>query len=77
MKGVSNEVYSLMAKCIANEASVNEQFVMNSLLKENEELIVIFNELRQYYQLKEKPEIKDPASAFEKLNTRIQKMTNL
>jgi hypothetical protein len=77
MKEVSNEVYSLMAKCIANEASVNELFVMDSLLKENEELIVLFNELKQYYRVKEKSEIKDPASAFEKLNSRIQKMTNL
>jgi hypothetical protein len=77
MKGVSNEMYSLMAKCIANEASVNELVVMDSLLKENEELIVIFNELKQYFQLKEKPETKDPTSAFEKLNNRIQKMTNL
>lgn len=74
MKEVSNEVYSLMAKCIAGEASVNELFVMDSLLKENEELTVIFNELQHYYQMKEKPETRGPASAFEKLNTRIQKM---
>ncbi len=56
MKGVSNEMYSLMAKCIADEASANERLVMDSLLKENEELIVLFNKLKHYYQLKEKPE---------------------
>ncbi len=76
MKGVSNEMYSLMAKCIADEASANERLVMDSLLKENEELIVLFNKLKHYYQLKEKPETKDPALAFGKLNTRIQKMIN-
>lgn len=56
MKGVSNEMYSLMAKYIANEASASERLVLDSLLNENEELIVLFNELKHYYQLKEKPE---------------------
>ncbi len=77
MKEVSNEMYSLIAKCLANEVSASERSVMDNLLRENEELIFIVNELKQYYQLKEKSETKDPACAFEKLNNRIQKMTNL
>jgi hypothetical protein len=76
MKGVSNEVYSLLAKCVANEASANELLMVESLLQENEDLRVLFSELKGYYQLKEKPEMKDPKPAFEKLNDRIQKMTN-
>ena len=77
MKGVRNEMYSLIAKCIANEATANECLVMDAILKENEELIVIFNELKQYYRLKEKSEVRDPKSAFERVNSRLQKMGNL
>lgn len=76
MKRVSNEVYSLMTKFIVNEASANERLMVESLLHENEELVTLFNELKEYYQCKEKPEIKDPKPAFEKLTGRIQKMTD-
>ena len=41
-----------MDKYIANEASVCEQVVIKNLLKENEELVTVFKELKQYYHLK-------------------------
>lgn len=77
MNTVSNELWSLMAKCITHEASANERLVMDNLLLESDELLNTFNELQRCYQTKEQPLVTDPAPAFEKLNERIKKMTKL
>lgn len=77
MKEIRNEMYMLMGKYLTHEASAHERLVLENMLNQNEELMTAFVELRQYYQLKEVPEFKDPGPAFEKLTIDIQRELNL
>jgi hypothetical protein len=72
MKGFHSEVWSLLAKCIACEASQEEWLFLDHLLRENEEMKSIYEQLLMYYRANKKFDRRNSAIAFRRLDTRIK-----
>jgi hypothetical protein len=72
MKEFQLAEWALLAKCITNEASYEEQFSMQRLLKENENRKIVFDQLSKFYDDKGKPTEKNSVAAFKKLDSRIK-----
>lgn len=77
MKEFRNEVWQLMAKNIANEASDSERLSFDYLLNENEEMKKVYKQLLIYYRTNEDVETKSARDAFKKITTRIKTTNSL
>ena len=72
MVEVRDEIWSLMAKYLLNEASPQECMVVELLLAENEALRNYFTRLNTFLLMDNKHNMGDPVRAFAKLDQRIK-----
>ena len=72
MSSEPNGEWPLLAKYLVDEASQEERFVVEALLKENEDLRRDFQKLMAAYFLDGKQEEVNPSSFFKKLDSRIK-----
>jgi hypothetical protein len=72
---IKNEVWNLMAKFMANEASDEERAMMNKLFVENSNMEAIFRKLNMFYLTSEISTNTDSSQAFKRLDERIKNAT--
>jgi tRNA C32,U32 (ribose-2'-O)-methylase TrmJ len=73
MREVQDNMWPLVAKYITDEASEEERTFIEQVLKENEEISSLYEQLFIVYQTTEKFERANSTDAFSRLHTRITK----